>query len=55
MVVTEKDAPKLDALARGGAMALGQVLVVADRLRWDWGEESLRALVVSVPETERTT
>jgi tetraacyldisaccharide 4'-kinase len=49
LVVTEKDAVKLRSLAS----VLGQVLVLADRLDWDWGEEALRARVLAVAASER--
>jgi tetraacyldisaccharide 4'-kinase len=44
VVVTEKDAAKLVTL---GA-SLGRVLVLADALVWDWGEEALRTRVMGL-------
>jgi tetraacyldisaccharide 4'-kinase len=43
LVLTEKDAVKLAALGH----LLGEAYVLADELRWDWGEEAVRARVLS--------
>lgn len=52
VVVTEKDAAKLNLLASSGVLLdrLGDVRVLADEIRWDWGEESVRAEVRGVAE-----
>lgn len=44
IVITEKDAVKL----RRFSAALGEVLVVRQRLSWDWGEDAIRALLRGV-------
>jgi tetraacyldisaccharide 4'-kinase len=48
IVITEKDAAKLGAWAGAAGASLGRVWVLADELRWDWGEDSVCARVLEV-------
>lgn len=55
LVVTEKDAAKLARWIGPGGEPPARVLVLTDRLVWDWGEEAVRAKVLTSVDTESRT